>query len=139
MRFHQFKQHLKTIGSFSNSLMKIGSIDLQELKKCLENLQLLNLKELEVEVGGFSSMSSLSSSASSIFRHSHHLLPLQTIDNYGPMQTSKMGSSELEATFDTIVEVFLLHDKIGDGKFNKKDLVNTLNDAPSQNSVSRNN
>ncbi|CAI0380302.1 unnamed protein product [Linum tenue] len=49
MRFPQFKQHLKTIGSFSKSLIKMGSIDLQELKNCLENLQLLNLKELEVE------------------------------------------------------------------------------------------
>ncbi|CAI0436813.1 unnamed protein product [Linum tenue] len=42
---------------------------------------------------------------------------------------SNMGSPELEATFDTIVEAFLFLDKNGDGKLNKKDLVNALNDT----------
>lgn len=44
-------------------------------------------------------------------------------------QTSKMGSPQLEATFDTIIEVFLFLDKNGDGKLNKKDMVRALNDS----------
>lgn len=44
-------------------------------------------------------------------------------------QTSKMGSPELEATFDTIIEVFLFLDKNGNGKLNKKDMVKALNDS----------
>lgn len=44
-------------------------------------------------------------------------------------QTSKMGSPQLEATFDTIVEAFLFLDNNGDGKLNKRDMVKALNEA----------
>lgn len=40
-----------------------------------------------------------------------------------------MGSPELEATFDTIVEAFLFLDKNGDGKLNKEEMVMALNEA----------
>ncbi|WMV48271.1 hypothetical protein MTR67_041656 [Solanum verrucosum] len=42
--------------------------------------------------------------------------------------TSKIGSPELEATFNTIVEAFLFLDKNGDGKLHKKDVLKALND-----------
>lgn len=48
------------------------------------------------------------------------------------LQTSKMGSPELEATFDTIVEAFLFLDKNGVGKLNKEDLIKALNEASPQ-------
>lgn len=44
-------------------------------------------------------------------------------------QTSRMGSPELEATFDTIVEAFLFLDNNGDGKLHKKDMVKALKEA----------
>jgi hypothetical protein len=44
-------------------------------------------------------------------------------------QTSRLGSPQLEATFDTIIEVFFFLDKNGDGKLNKKDVVKALNEA----------
>lgn len=39
-----------------------------------------------------------------------------------------MGSPELEATFDTLVEAFLFLDKNGDGKLNKKDVLKALDE-----------
>lgn len=40
-----------------------------------------------------------------------------------------MGSPELKATFDAIVEVFLFLDKNGDGKLKKKDMIKALNES----------
>lgn len=39
-----------------------------------------------------------------------------------------MGSPQLKATFDAIIEAFMFFDKNGDGKLNKKDMTNALND-----------
>lgn len=39
-----------------------------------------------------------------------------------------MGSPELKATFDTIIEAFLFLDKNGDGKLNKKDMIKAMNE-----------
>lgn len=44
-------------------------------------------------------------------------------------QMAKIGSPQLKATFDAIVEVFLFLDKNGDGRLNKKDMVKTLNES----------
>ncbi|KAL9343269.1 hypothetical protein Peur_063700 [Populus x canadensis] len=68
-----------------------GSIDLEELKKCLQKLT-LTLKEEEVE--DLFHSCDIDNSMSSMF-----------------LETSKMGSPELQATFDTIVEAFLFLDK----------------------------
>ncbi|KAH0994189.1 hypothetical protein GBA52_005672 [Prunus armeniaca] len=43
--------------------------------------------------------------------------------------TSKIDSPQLEATFDTLIEVFSFLDKNGDGKLNKTDMVKALNEA----------
>lgn len=45
------------------------------------------------------------------------------------LQIEKVGSPELKATFDTIVEAFLFLDKNGDGKLNKKDMLKSLNES----------
>nr|GEZ11933.1 probable calcium-binding protein CML22 [Tanacetum cinerariifolium] len=42
--------------------------------------------------------------------------------------TSTVGSPELKATFDTIIEAFLFLDKNGDGKLNKKDMLKAMNE-----------
>lgn len=39
-----------------------------------------------------------------------------------------MGSPELKATFDSIIDAFLFLDKNGDGKLDKKDIVKSMND-----------
>lgn len=44
----------------------------------------------------------------------------------------------MEATFDTIIEVFLFLDKSGSGKLNKNDMVKALNEAsPTERSPAR--
>lgn len=49
-----------------------------------------------------------------------------------------MGSPELKATFDTIIEAFLFLDKNGDGKLNKKDMIKAMNeDDPMEKSPTR--
>lgn len=40
-----------------------------------------------------------------------------------------MCSPKIEATFNTIIEVFLFLDKTGDGKLKRKDVVKALNEA----------
>lgn len=40
-----------------------------------------------------------------------------------------MGSPQLEATFDAIVEAFLFLDKNGDGRLNKEDVIKALNES----------
>lgn len=47
----------------------------------------------------------------------------------GIFQTSKIDSPQLEATFDTVIEVFSFLDKNGDGKLNKTEVVKALNEA----------
>ncbi|KAL4586282.1 hypothetical protein LXL04_010918 [Taraxacum kok-saghyz] len=42
--------------------------------------------------------------------------------------SNKVGSPELKATFDTIIEAFLFLDKNGDGKLNKKDIIKAMNE-----------
>ena len=39
-----------------------------------------------------------------------------------------MGSPELKATFDAIIQAFLFLDKNGDGKLNKKDMMKAMNE-----------
>ncbi|KAF5950585.1 hypothetical protein HYC85_012578 [Camellia sinensis] len=100
MRFPQIKEGLKDIrGVFEQcDEDSNGTIDLEELKKCLQKLQL-------------------------------HLTEKELIIFF--TRTSKMGSPQLEATFDTIIEAFLFLDKNGDGKLNKKDMVKALKgDSP---------
>ncbi|MFS7916407.1 putative EF-hand domain-containing protein [Helianthus anomalus] len=44
------------------------------------------------------------------------------------LQTPTVGSPELKATFDTIIEAFLFLDKNGDGTLNKKDVIKAMNE-----------
>ncbi|XP_041000075.1 probable calcium-binding protein CML22 isoform X3 [Juglans microcarpa x Juglans regia] len=94
MKFPQLRDSLKNIRAVFEQYDEDsnGTIDHEELKKCLQKLQLHLTKE----------------------------------------ETSRLGSPQLEATFDTVIEVFLFLDKNGNGKLNKNDMVKALNDASPQ-------
>ncbi|GLU08708.1 hypothetical protein SLE2022_256050 [Rubroshorea leprosula] len=134
MKFPQFKEGFTNLrGVFlqydedSN-----GSIDREELKKCLEKLQ-LHLSEEEVE----DLFHSCDVDGSQGIQFNEFIVLLCII--YLLMEpdsspdiastTSKMGSPDIESTFNTIVDVFLFLDKNGDGKLNKKDMIKALNDS----------
>ncbi|CAL5347643.1 unnamed protein product [Camellia sinensis] len=112
MKFPQIKEVLKDIrGVFEHyDEDSNGTIDNDELKKCVQKLQ-LHLAEKEID--DLFDSCDLDGSAGIQFKE---------------FITSKMGSPQLEATFDIIVEAFLFLDKNGDGKLNKKDIVKSLNE-----------
>ncbi|KAJ9154017.1 hypothetical protein P3X46_027397 [Hevea brasiliensis] len=133
LRFPRFKEGLKNIrGVFEQYDEDAnGAIDREELKRCLQKLQ-LNLKEQEVE--DLFHSCDIDGSQGIQFNEFIVLLCLIYLlveHSSSPHNTSKMGSPELEATFDTLVEAFLFLDKNGDGKLNKKDVLKALNeDSP---------
>ncbi|OAY28255.1 probable calcium-binding protein CML22 isoform X1 [Manihot esculenta] len=130
LRFPRFKEGLKNIkGVFEQYDEDAnGAIDREELKRCLQKLQ-LNLKEQEVE--DLFSSCDIDGSQGIQFNEFIVLLCLIYLlmeRPSSPHNTSKMGSPELEATFDTLVEAFLFLDKNGDGKLNKKDVLKALDE-----------
>ncbi|CAK7328458.1 unnamed protein product [Dovyalis caffra] len=133
LRFPQLKEELKRMrGVFEQYDEDAnGSIDIDELKKCLQKLQ-LNLKEEEVE--DLFHSCDIDQSEGIQFNEFIVLLCLIYLlveHSSSPLRASNMGLPELEATFDTMVEAFLFLDKNGDGKLNKKDMVKALNeDSP---------
>ncbi|KAL7251231.1 hypothetical protein ACSBR1_013124 [Camellia fascicularis] len=133
MRFPQIKEGLKDIqGVFEQcDEDSNGTIDLEELKKCLQKLQ-LHLTEKEID--DLFHSCDVDGSEGIQFEEFIVLLCLIYLlmdHSNSPHTTSKMGSPQLEATFDTIIEAFLFLDKNGDGKLNKKDMVKALNgDSP---------
>ncbi|KAF5950584.1 hypothetical protein HYC85_012577 [Camellia sinensis] len=108
-----------------------GTIDLEELKKCLQKLQLHLTKK---EIDDLFHSCDVDGSEGIQFKEFIVLLCLIYLlmdHSNSPHTTSKMGSPQIEATFDTIIEAFLFLDKNGDGKLNKKDMVKALNgDSP---------
>ncbi|KAF9666103.1 hypothetical protein SADUNF_Sadunf16G0193900 [Salix dunnii] len=137
MRFPQFKEELKHIRGVFEQYDEDGNgnIDMEELKKCLQKLQ-LNLKEEEVE--DLFHSCDIDQSEGIQFNEFIVLLCLIYLlveHSSSPLRTSKIGSPELEATFDTIVKAFLFLDKNGAGKLNKKDMIKAMNeDSPRERS-----
>ncbi|KAI3878554.1 hypothetical protein MKX03_006023 [Papaver bracteatum] len=169
LRFPKFKEGLKNIKSVFDQYDEDsnGTIDHEELKHCLNKLQ-LHLTEREIEdlfqacdVDGIEGiqlnefvvllcliyllMDSSESSHSVPTTNSNPVIILfhfclfsclqdscwllVTYVFFLSFQISRMGSPELEATFDTIVEAFMFLDKNGDGKLNKEEMVMALNEA----------
>lgn len=131
LRFPQFREGLRNIRSVFELYDEDanGAIDRNELKKCLQKLQ-VNLNEQEVE--DLFQSCDIDGSEGIQFNEFIVLLCLIYLlsePSLSSNSTSKMGSPELEATFDTIVEAFLFLDKNGDGKLNKKDVLKALNEA----------
>ncbi|XP_044500545.1 probable calcium-binding protein CML22 isoform X2 [Mangifera indica] len=131
LRFPQFKAGLKNIkGVFEqHDEDSNGIIDRKELKKCLAKLQ-LSLKEKEInELFDFCDIDGSEGIQFNEFIVLLCLIYLLVIPSSSPNMIEKVGSPELRATFDTIVEAFLFLDKNGDGKLNKKDMLKSLNES----------
>jgi calcium-binding protein CML len=137
LRFPQFKEGLKEIqGVFEHyDEDSNGTIDHEELHKCLEKLQ-IRLTEQEIE--DLFDSCDMNGREGIQFHEFIVLLCLMYLlvdPNTSPQTASEMGSPQLKATFDTIVEAFMFLDRNGDGKLNKKEMVKALNDAcPSEKS-----
>ncbi|XP_059307095.1 probable calcium-binding protein CML22 isoform X2 [Lycium ferocissimum] len=130
LKFPQLKEGLKEIKGVFEQFDSNGTIDREELKKCVKKLQ-FHVKEEEID--DLFHSCDVDEKEGIQFNEFIVLLCLIYIlmDSSPPSSdnTSKIGSPELEATFNTIVEAFLFLDKSGDGKLHKKDVVKALNEA----------
>ncbi|GMI69964.1 hypothetical protein like AT3G24110 [Hibiscus trionum] len=131
LRFPQFRDGFRNLrGVFEQyDEDSNGTIDRKELNKCLEELQVGMTKE---EVEDLFRSCDIDGSEGIQFKEFIALLCLIYLlmkPSSSPDNTLKMDSQQLEATFDTIVELFLFLDKNGDGKLNKKDMMKALNET----------
>ncbi|KAL6002755.1 hypothetical protein ACLOJK_022975 [Asimina triloba] len=131
LRFPKFKEGLRNIRSVFEEYDEDsnGTIDSEELKKCLQNLQ-IQLTEKEI----FDLYHSCDVDGNEGIQFNEFVVLLCLIyvlsePSSASSSTSRMGLPQLEATFDTIIQAFLFLDNNGDGRLNKKDMVRALNDA----------
>ncbi|XP_042966732.1 probable calcium-binding protein CML22 isoform X2 [Carya illinoinensis] len=129
MKFPQLRDSLKNIRAVFEQYDEDsnGTIDQEELKKCLQKLQ-LHLTEEEVE-DLFHSCDIDGHEGIQFNEFIVLLCLIYLLKGPSSNTTSRLGSPRLEATFDTVIEVFLFLDKNGNGKLNKNDMVKALNDA----------
>ncbi|KAI3823103.1 hypothetical protein L1987_04530 [Smallanthus sonchifolius] len=137
LRFPRFKEGLKEIQSVFELYDEDsnGTIDNEELKKCLQKLQFQCTAE---EIRDLFESCDMDGSNGIQFNEFIVLLCLIYLLG-GPSSSSHatptVGSPKLKATFDTIIEAFLFLDKNGDGKLNKKDMIKAMNaDIPMEKS-----
>ncbi|PHT25993.1 putative calcium-binding protein CML22 [Capsicum baccatum] len=139
LKFPQFKEGLKEIKGVFEQFDEDsnGTIDRDELKKCVKKLQ-FHVKEEEIDdLFDSCDVDEKEGIQFNEFIVLLCLLYLVMDSSSSSNNTSKIGSPELEATFNTIVEAFLFLDKGGDGKLHKKDVIKALNDeCPSEKSPS---
>ncbi|KAL4561111.1 hypothetical protein LXL04_033273 [Taraxacum kok-saghyz] len=105
-----------------------GTINREELKKCLQELQ---LDCTEQEIDDLFESCDLTGKKGMKFNEFVVVLCLVylLVDTSSSHHTAtKIGSPVLKATFDTMIEAFLYLDKNGDGKLNKKDITKAMND-----------
>lgn len=130
LRFPQFREELKNIRNVFDQYDEDsnGTIDREELKKCLQKLQ-LHLTAEEIE--DLFHSCDIDGSEGIQFNEFIVLLCLIYLlkEPSSTHTTSKIDSPQLEATFDTVIEVFSFLDKNGDGKLNKTEVVKALNEA----------
>ncbi|XP_021750649.1 probable calcium-binding protein CML22 [Chenopodium quinoa] len=138
IKFPQLKEQVKNLrGVFEHYDEDCnGSIDREELKKCLTELQ-VNLTEQEFD----DLFHSCDVDRSGHIQFNEFivllcLIYLLTKPSSSTGTVLRMGSPHLESIFDKIVEVFFYMDKNGDGKLNKKDIVAAFTDAPTERSPS---
>ncbi|MCD7451400.1 hypothetical protein HAX54_011708 [Datura stramonium] len=129
LKFPRFREGLKEIKGVFEQFDEDsnGTIDLEELKKCIKKLQ-FHVKEEEID--DLFHSCDVDEKEGIQFNEFIVLLCLLYLltDSSSSDNTSKIGSPELEATFNTIVEAFLFLDKSGDGKLHKKDVIKALNE-----------
>ncbi|XP_010023705.2 probable calcium-binding protein CML22 [Eucalyptus grandis] len=130
MKFPQFKEGLKNIEAVYHQYDENsnGKIDKEELKKCLDEVQ-LHLSEKDME----DLFHSCDIDENQEIRFKEFIVLLCLIyllkESSSTNETEKVGSPSIQATFDTIIEAFLFLDKDGDGKLKKKDVIKALNDT----------
>ncbi|KAL3828378.1 hypothetical protein ACJIZ3_017180 [Penstemon smallii] len=127
MKFPQFKEGLKEIrGVFQHyDEDSNGTIDHEELKKCLHTLSFCIRDE---EIDDLYYYCDINQNEGIQFNEFIVLLCLTYLLT-DSSQTLKICSPRIEATFITITEVFLFLDKNGDGNLKRKDVVKALNEA----------
>lgn len=105
-----------------------GTIDHKELKNCFQKLN-LQLKEEEIDdLFDYCDMHGIDGLQLNEFIIILCLVYLLLDPSTSSHLKQDLGSPQLKATFDAIIEAFLFFDKNGDGKLNKKDMINALND-----------
>ncbi|KAM3249340.1 hypothetical protein P3L10_011109 [Capsicum annuum] len=118
LKFPRFKEGLKEIKGVFEQFDEDsnGTIDRDELKKCVKKLQ-FHVKEEEIDdLFDSCDVDEKEGIQFNEFIVLLCLLYLVMDSSSSSNNTSKIGSPELEATFNTIVEAFLFLDKGGDGK-----------------------
>ncbi|XP_044498196.1 probable calcium-binding protein CML22 isoform X2 [Mangifera indica] len=125
--FPKFREGLKSIkGVFEQyDEDSSGVIDRDELKKCLEKL---NLHKEEKEIDELFNSCDIDGSKGIQFTEFIVFLCLIYLLMIPSSSSFMVGSTELKETFDRIVDAFLFLDKNGDGKLNKKDVDKSLNE-----------
>ncbi|KAL2463305.1 putative calcium-binding protein CML22 [Forsythia ovata] len=131
LKFPQFKEGLKEIrGVFEKyDEDSNGTIDHEELKKCLHKLQ-FHVGEEEIDdLFYYCDMNENEGIQFNEFIVLLCLIYLLKDCSTSSNTTLKMELPQIDSTFNTIFEVFLFLDKNGDGKLKKKDVVKALNEA----------
>ncbi|CAL5191837.1 unnamed protein product [Lathyrus oleraceus] len=130
MLFPMFKERLKTLRAMFQQYDEDsnGSIEPNELKTFLEDLE-LHLQEIEIE--NIFQYCDIDGSKGIQFNEFIVLLCLIHIltEPLSSDDTPKAELAQVGEVFDAIVEIFLFFDKNGDGKFNKKDMMRTMNET----------
>ncbi|CAN7077122.1 unnamed protein product [Brassica oleracea var. botrytis] len=132
MMFPKLREGLRNIRNVFESYDqdRNGTIDMEELKKCLEELKLMSLSEEEVK--GLYGWCDVDGSKGIQFNEFIVLLCLiyllaKPSAESNVEESIELGPKLVESIFDPIVEVFLFLDKDGKGKLNKADVIKTLN------------
>ncbi|CAN7049346.1 unnamed protein product [Brassica rapa subsp. trilocularis] len=132
MMFPKLKEGLRNIRNVFESYDQDGNgtIDMEELKKCLEELKLMSLSDEEVK--GLYGWCDVDGSKGIQFNEFIVLLCLiyllaKPSSESREEESRELGPKLVESIFDPIVEVFLFLDKDGKGKLNKADVIKTLN------------
>lgn len=129
MKFPQFKEGLRHIKDIFELYDKDsnGTIDHEELKKCLSDLQ---VQVPEKEIDALYHYCDVDENEGIQFNEFIILLCLvYLLMEPANQNISRIGSPKLEVTFDTIVEAFSFLDKNGDGKLNRKEVMLALSKA----------
>ncbi|PIN11265.1 Calmodulin and related proteins (EF-Hand superfamily) [Handroanthus impetiginosus] len=140
MKFPQIREELTQIRDVFEQYDEDsnGSIDNEELKKCLRSLEFSVGDEEIDDLFHYCDMDGNEGLEFNEFIVLLCLIYLLTDSSSSSHATLKMYWPQVEATFNTIIEVFLFLDKNSDGKLERKDVVKALNQAsPREKSPSR--
>ncbi|CAA3019547.1 probable calcium-binding CML22 isoform X1 [Olea europaea subsp. europaea] len=131
LKFPQIRDGLKEIRGVFEKFDEDsnGTVDHEELKKCLQKLQ-FHVREEDIDdLFYYCDMNENEGIQFNEFIVLLCLIYLLKDCSSSFSTTLKMELPQIDATFNTIIEVFLFLDKNGEGKLKKKDVVKALNEA----------